>query len=116
MRKVADSHGKPLPHLKQWKKCEPFEKTMSNMTVGLMVFESKDIFTLTDLLSLLPKKIKIDSPNADGSFDTEDCYLCMQWCTDSDCADNYHRLKLNAGRCISCKAMRLGKDLPMSHY
>lgn len=47
------------------------------------------IFTLTDLLSLLPEKIKVDSPNADGSFDTEDCYLCMQWCTDRDCADNY---------------------------
>lgn len=47
------------------------------------------LFTLTDLLSLLPKEIEVDFPNADGGIDTEDCYLCTQWCINGDCADNH---------------------------
>lgn len=46
-------------------------------------------FTLADLLSLLPKEIEVDFPNADGGIDTEDCYLCTQWCINGDYADNH---------------------------
>lgn len=48
------------------------------------------IFTLTDLLSLLPKEIEVNFPNADGGIDTEDCFLCTQWCINGDYADNHH--------------------------
>lgn len=50
---------------------------------------STSIFTLTDLLSLLPKEIEVDFPNANGGIYTEDCYLCTQWCINGDCADNH---------------------------
>lgn len=59
-RQVADSRGREIekPRLKRWKDCAPYEKaTMTNLHIGLMRFEHKDIFTLTDLLSLLPKKL-----------------------------------------------------------
>lgn len=47
------------------------------------------LFTLADLLSLLPKEIEVDFSNADGGIDTEDCYLCTQWCISSYYADNH---------------------------
>lgn len=47
------------------------------------------IFTLTDILSSLPKEIEVDFPNADGGIDTEDCYLCTQWSINGDYADNH---------------------------
>lgn len=50
---------------------------------------STSIFTLNDLLSLLPKEIEVDFPNANGGIDTEDCYLCTQWCINGDYADNH---------------------------
>lgn len=63
-RQVADSRGREIEklRLKRWKDCVPYEKaTMINLHVGLMRFEHKEIFTLADLLSLLPKEIKRDS-------------------------------------------------------
>lgn len=59
-RQVADSRGREIEklRLKRWKDCVPYEKaTMTNLRVGLMHFEHKEIFTLAALLSLLPKKI-----------------------------------------------------------
>ena len=47
------------------------------------------IFTLADLFALLPKDIEMDFPNADGGIDTEDCYLCTQWCINGYYADNH---------------------------
>lgn len=47
------------------------------------------IFTLADLFSLLPKEIDVDFSNADGSIDTEDCYLCTQWCINCDYVNNH---------------------------
>lgn len=61
-RQVADSHGKEIEklRLKRWKDCVPCEKaTMINLSVGLMRFEYKEIFTLADILSLLPKDLRI---------------------------------------------------------
>lgn len=55
-RQVADSRGREIEklRLKRWKDCVPYEKaTMTNLHVGLMRFEHKEIFTLADLLSLL---------------------------------------------------------------
>ncbi len=46
-------------------------------------------FALSDILDILPKEIEVDSPNADGGIDTEDCYLCTQWCANGDYADNH---------------------------
>lgn len=60
-RQVADSRGREIEklRLKRWKDCVPYEKaTMTNLHVGLMRFEHKEIFTLADLLSLLPKEIE----------------------------------------------------------
>ena len=60
-RQVADSRGREIDklRLKRWKDCVPYEKaTMTNLHVGLMRFEHKEIFTLADLLSLLPKSIE----------------------------------------------------------
>lgn len=59
-RKSADSKGTALTkaELKPWRYVVAVEKQSSSfMSVGLMRFESKDIFTLTDLLELLPKDI-----------------------------------------------------------
>lgn len=59
-RQVADSRGREIEklRLKRWKNCVPYEKaTMTNLYVGLMRFEHKEIFTLPDLLSLLPTSI-----------------------------------------------------------
>lgn len=59
-RQVADSRGREIEklRLKRWKDCVPYEKaTMTNLRVGLMHFEHQEIFTLADLLSLLPKKL-----------------------------------------------------------
>lgn len=82
-RQVADSRGREI-RLKRWKDCVPYEKaTMTNLRVGLMHFEHKEIFTLADLFALLPKDIEMDFPNADGGIDIEDCYLCTQWCIDN---------------------------------
>lgn len=53
------------------------------------VYKYSPIFTLTDILSLLPKEIEVDFPNADGGIDTEDCYLCTQWCINGDYSDNH---------------------------
>lgn len=47
------------------------------------------IFTLADILDILPKEIEVDSPNADKGIDIEDCYLCTQWCMNGDYADNH---------------------------
>lgn len=91
-RQVADSHGREIEklRLKRWKDCVPYEKaTMTNLHVGLMHFEHKEIFTLADLFALLPKDIEMDFPNADGGIDTEDCYLCTQWCINGYYADNH---------------------------
>lgn len=52
-------------------------------------YHDTPIFILADLLSLLPKEIEIDFPNVDGGIDTEDCYLCTQWCINGDYADNH---------------------------
>lgn len=63
-RQVADSRGREIEklRLKRWKDCIPYEKaTMTNLHVGLMRFEHKEIFTFADLLSLLPKKITLES-------------------------------------------------------
>lgn len=62
-RQVADLRGREIEklRLKRWKDCVPYEKaTMTNLRVGLMRFEHKEIFTLSDLLSLLPKKITLE--------------------------------------------------------
>ena len=56
---------------------------------GIMKVPEMPIFTLTDILDILPKEIEVDSPNADGGIDTEDCYLCTQWCMNGDYADNH---------------------------
>ena len=61
-RQVADSRGREIEklRLKRWKDCVPYEKaTMTNLHVGLMRFEHKEIFTLVDLLTLLPKEITV---------------------------------------------------------
>ena len=63
-RKVADSHGREIEklRLKRWKDCVPYEKaTITNLRVGLMRFEHKEIFTLADILDLLPKEIVADT-------------------------------------------------------
>lgn len=63
-RQVADSRGREIEklRLKRWKDCVPYEKaTTTNLHVGLIRFEHKEIFTLADLLSLLPKKITLES-------------------------------------------------------
>lgn len=63
-RQVADSRGREIEklRLKRWKDCVPYEKaSMTNLRVGLMRFEHKEIFTLADLLSLLPKIICHDN-------------------------------------------------------
>ena len=91
-RQVADSRGREIEklRLKRWKDCVPYEKTtMTNIHVGLMHFEHKEIFTLADLFALMPKDIEMDFPNADGGIDTEDCYLCTQWCINGYYADNH---------------------------
>lgn len=72
-RKVSDSHGREIEklRLKRWKDCVPYEKaTTTNLSVGLMRFEHKEIFTLADLLSLLPKHIP---------FANAEWYLNIQW-------------------------------------
>lgn len=72
-RQVADSRGREIEklRLKRWKDCVPYEKaTMTNLRVGLIRFEHKEIFTLADLLSLLPKHI---------SFANAEWYLNIQW-------------------------------------
>lgn len=46
------------------------------------------VFTLTDLLSLLPETIEVDFPNFYGSINIEDCYLCMQKCINDNYTDN----------------------------
>ena len=91
-RQVADSRGREIEklRLKRWKDCVPYEKTtMTNIHVGLMHFEHKEIFTLADIFALMPKDIEMDFPNADGGIDTEDCYLCTQWCINGYYADNH---------------------------
>ena len=57
--------------------------------IGGQVIMARPIFTLADLFALLPKDIEMDFPNADGGIDTEDCYLCTQWCINGDYADNH---------------------------
>lgn len=72
-RQVADSSGREIEklRLKRWKDCVPYEKaTVTNLHVGLMRFEHKEIFTLADLLSLLPKHIP---------FANAEWYLNIQW-------------------------------------
>lgn len=56
MRQATDSHGRPLQdaELKKWSKCQPFEKQEAMQNVGFTKYEFKDIFTISDLLSMLP--------------------------------------------------------------
>lgn len=56
---------------------------------GIMKVPKTPIFTLADILDILPKEIEVDSPNADKGIDIEDCYLCTQWCMNGDYADNH---------------------------
>lgn len=62
MRQTTDSHGRPLQdaELKKWSKCRPFEKQDAMQNVGFTKYEFKNIFTIADLLSMLPCTIEID--------------------------------------------------------
>ena len=60
-RQTHDGHGNPLEknRIKQWRNCTPCEKaTHGTMRVGLMRFEYQDVFTLEDLLKILPVAIR----------------------------------------------------------
>lgn len=61
VRQATDYKGNPFPRQKRWKDCEPYDKSLTMPHVGLTRFEYKDIFTLADILSLLPKEIDIDA-------------------------------------------------------
>lgn len=60
--------------------CGDEEQTVRYCVNDQFYVEENRVFTLADLLSLLPKEIDVDFPNADGGIDTEDCCLCTQWC------------------------------------
>lgn len=64
-------------------------KDVNNLDKPLERRELRPIFTLADILDILPKEIEVDSPNADKGIDIEDCYLCTQWCINGDYADNH---------------------------
>lgn len=69
--------------------CGGEAQTVRDCVNGKFYVEESRVFTLTDLLSLLPKEIEVDFPDADGGIDIEDCYLCTQWCINGDYADNH---------------------------
>ena len=67
-----------------------YKPTMTQTGKVINVYtDNAPVFTLADLFALLPKDIEMDFPNADGGIDTEDCYLCTQWCINGDYADNH---------------------------
>lgn len=59
VRKITDSQGKPLDkkEIKRWKDCQAYEKINGNLTIGLTRFEKKSIFTLEDLIEIVPKSL-----------------------------------------------------------
>lgn len=60
VRKITDCQGRPLDkkEIKRWRDCQAYEKINGNLTVGLTRFEKKSIFTLEDLIDLVPKSLK----------------------------------------------------------
>lgn len=60
---VSDSKGEPLSEYdrKCWWKKGISEKPFSPMNVGLTRIEKEDIFTLDDILDILPKALDLDN-------------------------------------------------------
>lgn len=78
-RQITNSKGEPLEKnkIKKWKDRTSCEKaTHSPLCVGLTKIEFVDIFTLTDILSILPKEIKSDDTIMGDGFISE---LQINW-------------------------------------
>ena len=73
IRKITDCQGNLLDKkkIKRWKDCQVYEKINGNLTIGLTRFEKKSIFTLEDLIDIIPKTLNYLDKDTSSNLNLE---------------------------------------------